>query len=148
MKITLLLVTIFSAGLIVMTQSVSSVEYQIANDQRVTSLDLKIETFEKMFNKCTFLFKKLQRTVTTSPEWERLTDKISAMKTIQEDGPPRSAGIQLLLQILLGLIVIGILSILAFGTGFASLVGSLLSLIGVVLISIVIFLFSIIKPVA
>jgi hypothetical protein len=101
-----------------------------------------------MSSKCTFLFKKLQRTVTTSPEWERLTDKISAMKTIQEDGPPRSAGIQLLLQILLGLIVIGILSILAFGTGFASLVGSLLSLIGVVLISIVIFLLSIIKPVA
>ena len=148
MKKTLLLVTILSAGLIVMTQSVSSVEYQIANDQRVTSLDLKIETFEKMFNKCTFLFKKLQRTVTTSPEWERLTDKISAMKTIQEAMPPRSAGIQLLLQILLGLIVIGILSILAFGTGFTSLVGSLLSLIGVVLISIVIFLFSIIKPVA
>jgi len=130
-----------------MIQSVSAVEYRMVNDQRVTVLDLKVAAIEKMFTKCTSLFNKAQGEVTTSTEWEYLSDKISAIKPTLEDQPPRPAGIQLLFQILLGLIVIGLVLILVFGTGVAVMLGSLLSLIVVVLLSLLILLFSLINPV-
>ncbi len=146
MKKILLLVTVLAAGIMVTASSVSAVEYRLVNTQRTPALVLKAKAIEKMLLTCTSLFRKERRTQMTSPEWESLNQKVSTLTTTFEAMPPRSAGIQLLLQILLVVLMIGIMLIFVIGTGAAILMGSLLSLIVVGLLSVVIFLFSVIHP--
>ncbi len=146
MKKILLLVTVLAAGIMVTASSVSAVEYRLVNTQRTPVLVLKAKAIEKMFHTCTSHFRKERRTQMTSPEWESLNQKVSTLTTTFEAMPPRSAGIQLLLQILLVVLMVGIMLVFVIGTGAAILMGSLLSLIVVGLLSIVIFLFSLIHP--
>ncbi len=133
MKKTIPLVSILSACFIILMQSAQAMEYRLAKD-------LKDEEIKEMLDKCNSSLKKEQKIVFSKSELKCFIDTISTMKTIQEDLPPRSVGIQLLLQILLGLIMVGVVLIFVIGTAAAILAGSLFSLMIVFVLSLIIFL--------
>ncbi len=133
MKKTILLISILSACFIILMQSAQAIEYRLAKD-------LKGEEIKEMLDKCNSSLKKEQKIVFSKSELKCFIDTISTMKTIQEDLPPRSAGIQLLLQMLLGLIMVGVVLIFVIGTAAAILAGSLFSLMIVFVLSLIIFL--------
>jgi hypothetical protein len=149
MKKIMFIVFIISAYVVLMTQSVSAVEYGTFVNHVSTTMFPTIGKIEKTFERYRFFFKTRTRDIagSSSPvDYDVLVEKIIVLKKTMENIFSKSTSIQLIFQLLIALIIFTFFIVTGIGTTLVVAVGSLATLVMVGILSLVILLIKIITP--
>lgn len=147
-KIFLLAVSI-SAYVIVMSQSVSAVEYRVVDDHHHAMMFSSIENIDNTLDSYRSIFLKTIRDLkwfSSTQNHHNLIEKIRDVKKTMENTSPKSAGILLIFQLLIAVLAIVIFIIFGIGATLIVAFGSLATSAMVALMSLIIILSKIITP--
>ncbi len=143
----LLLIVLICSYFILMTNSASSVEYRVFDDHNTTMMLSKIKKISITIEAFTFFLKITKRDMnrfTLTQDINILTEKITDLKTIQVNNYQKTS-IQLMFQLLIGIIASIVIILFIIGTTFSVVIGSFISSLVVILVSIAIILIKIIN---
>jgi hypothetical protein len=139
----ILLAVMISVYIVVMSQSVSAVEYRVLDDHYTTRKLSKIEKIGTTLERCTSFFKNTKKDMkwfTSTQDGKILANKIIDLKTTLVNIPSRPTSIQLIFQFIIALIVSVIPIVFIIGTTLSGVFSSILTLFIMTLISLAIIL--------
>ncbi len=143
------LLIMISAGILLLANSASAMEYKLLDDQTTIVLPPLNEpigesliTWASSFNRKntdTKMFISIQ-------EANIISEKITTLQALRKHSSSQPASIQLIFQIIIALIAIVIFIIFSIGTTLSVVAGFVISLCVITLVSIAIFLMKLIRP--
>lgn len=144
----ILLIVIISTYIIVMSSSVSAVEYRVVDDHNITAVSSAITKIGKTIEKCISFFKNTKREMArfiAVQDGKILAGKLADVRTLLDVIAAEPASIGLMLQFIIGLIASVVIIVFLFGTTLSVLFASFVSLFIVTLVSLGILLIRIIR---
>ena len=150
MKKIMFLVFIISAYVVIMSQSVSAVEYRTVVHHGSTEMFTTIEKIDKTLERYRFFFRNLTRDIAGSfatLDCDILIEKIIVLKKTIDNIFPKSTSIQLIFQLIIVFLVFAFFIVFSVGTTLIVAFGSFATLVMVGILSLIIILIKIITPV-
>lgn len=106
-----LLVALLFSYCIIMSTSISAVEYRVADEHNTTLLKSRLKTINTTLQRCMSFIKTTQKDntrLTSTPDRNNLRKELTDLRTSMLQSSSHSASIGLILQLLIALITIGV----------------------------------------